>query len=78
MRLAGLLASVDELVVTSSRRQEGIGGMLLDAAVGHARSLQCRRIEVLQRRARESYARRFYQERDFVEVDSAVLRIDLS
>ncbi len=77
MRLAGLLASVDELVVASGRRGAGIGSMLLDAAVAHARSLHCRRIEILQSRARESYQRRFYQARHFTEVDTAVLRIEL-
>jgi len=77
MRLAGLLASVDELVVTEKRRAAGVGSMLLDAAIAHARSLHCRRIEVLQRRVRESYERRFYQERKFDEVDTAVLRIEL-
>src|SRR5262245_53882493 len=65
MRLAGLLASVDELEVTSSRRATGIGTMLLDTAIAHARSLQCRRIEVLQSRKRESYDRKFYQDRKF-------------
>ncbi len=77
MRLAGLLASVDELVVAQARRGAGVGTMLLDAAIAHASSMQCRRIEVLQTRARESYQRRFYTERKFVEVDSAVLRIEL-
>ncbi|MSP60919.1 MAG: GNAT family N-acetyltransferase [Myxococcales bacterium] len=76
MRLAGLLASIDELVVTPARRAAGIGTLLLDAAVAHARNLQCRRIEVIQGRVRESYLRRFYIARSFVEVDSAVLRID--
>jgi N-acetylglutamate synthase-like GNAT family acetyltransferase len=77
MRLAGLLASVDELVVAQARRGAGVGTMLLDAGIAHAKSLQCRRIEVLQTRARESYQRRFYTERKFEEVDSAVLRIEL-
>ena len=77
MRLGGLLASIDELVVTGARRAAGIGSQLLDAAIAHARSLQCRRIEVTTSRVRESYQRRFYLERSFVEVDSAVLRIDL-
>lgn len=77
MRLAGLLASVDELVVQPQRRGQGIGTQLLDAAIAHAKSLHCRRIEVLQSRARDSYERGFYQARKFVEVESAVLRIEL-
>jgi len=77
MRLGGRLASIDELVVTAGRRSTGLGTRLVEAAIAHARSLHCKRIEVHQRRSRESYARRFYQDRGFVEVDSAVLRIDL-
>jgi GNAT superfamily N-acetyltransferase len=77
MRLGGRLASVDELVVTESRRGDGVGTALLDAAIAHARSLHCTRIEVSQRRSRASYDRRFYQSHGFTEVDSALLRIDL-
>lgn len=77
MRLAGLIASIDELVVVPARRAGGVGTLLLDAAIAHAKNLQCRRIEVLQSRARESYQRKFYAKRSFVEVDTAVLRIDL-
>ena len=77
MRLAGLLASIDELVVAEGRRGEQVGSQLLDSAVAHARKLHCRRVEVLTSRARESYRRRFYERRGFQEVDSAVLRIDL-
>ena len=78
MRLGGLLASIDELVVTAARRGAGVGTQLLDAAIAHARSLQCRRIDVLTNRARDSYQRGFYTERGFDEVDSAVLRIDFA
>lgn len=77
MRLGGRLASVDELVVAEHRRGQGIGSSLLEAAVQHARSLHCVRIDVLQRRERESYDRRFYQERGFEEVASAVMRLSL-
>ncbi len=78
MRLAGLLASVDELVVGTTRRGEGIGTKLLEAAVAHAKNMHCKRIDVLQSRARESYLRGFYQKHHFVEVDTAVMRIDLT
>jgi GNAT superfamily N-acetyltransferase len=77
MRLGGRLASIDELVVTGSRRGHGLGTQLLEAAIAHARSLYCVRIEVLQRRGRESYTKGFYQQRGFVEADTAVLRLDL-
>lgn len=77
MRLGGRLASLDELAVDSARRGEGLGGKLLDTIIAYARSLHCVRIEVAQRRTRESYQRRFYQQRGFAEVDQAVLRIEL-
>jgi GNAT superfamily N-acetyltransferase len=78
MRLGGRLASIDELVVTDSRRGDGIGTALLEAAITHAKSLHCVRIDVHQRRSRESHERRFYQRRGFAEVASALLRIDLT
>ena len=76
-RLGGMLASIDELVVASKVRSQKIGTQLLDAAVAHARSLRCRRVELHTSRTRESYQRRFYADRGFTEVDSAVMRIDL-
>ena len=77
MRLAGLLATIDELVVAEGRRAASVGTQLLEVGVQHARNLQCRRIEIQTSRERESYKRRFYEKRGFSEVDSAVLRIDL-
>ena len=78
MRLGGRLAVVDELVVSEARRGQGIGTQLLEAALAHARSLYCVRIEVNQRRERDSFMRRFYQNRGFSEVDSALLRMDFA
>ena len=78
MRLGGRLATIDELVVAEARRAQGIGSMLLEAAVQHARSLHCLRIDVLQRKSRESYLRGFYQEHGFEEMTSAVLRMTLT
>ena len=75
MRLGGRLATIDELVVTETRRGRGVGTQLLDAAVQHARSLHCLRIDVSQNRSRESYVRTFYQERGFIESPSALLRL---
>src|SRR3954454_21826653 len=74
MRLGGRLATIDELVVADSRRGRGIGSLLLDAAVQHARSLHCVRIDVMQRRGRDSFERQFYQKRGFLEAPSALLR----
>jgi GNAT superfamily N-acetyltransferase len=78
IRLGGLLASIDELVVARVHVGRGIGTQLLDAALSHARGLRCRRIELHQNRQRESYRRGFYLRRGFVEVNSAVLRLELS
>ena len=77
IRLGGLLASIDELVVSSQRRAQGIGSTLLETALAHARSLHCRRVELHTNKARESYKRQFYVQRGFKEVGSALLRIDL-
>ena len=74
MRLGGRLATIDELVVAEARRARGVGSRLLDAAVQHAKSLHCVRVEVLQRRTRASYERSFYQQHGFEEVSSALLR----
>lgn len=78
MRLGGRLASIDELVVCEARRGRGVGSQLLEAAIAHARSLYCVRIEVDQRRSRESYVRGFYQHHGFTEADSAIFRIELT
>src|SRR5262245_57299717 len=78
MRLGGRLATIDELVVTESRRGTGVGSKLIEAAVQHARSLHCLRIDVVQRRGRDSYDRQFYQKNGFLESPSAVLRRTLT
>jgi N-acetylglutamate synthase-like GNAT family acetyltransferase len=78
IRLGGRLAVIDELVVDERRRGDGIGSALLDAALAHARGLGCRRVEVSSTRSRTSYARRFFPGHGFVEVDSAVLRLELA
>lgn len=76
IRLGGRIAVIDELVVDERRRGDGIGSALLEAALKHAGDLGCRRMELNTSRARDSYGRRFYSSHGFVEVDSAVMRID--
>jgi N-acetylglutamate synthase-like GNAT family acetyltransferase len=78
IRLAARLASIDELVVDEQERGSGVGQVLLDAAIAHARSLGCVRVDVLTSRARPSYARGFYKLRGLSEIDSAVFRQELS
>lgn len=76
IRLGGRAATIDELAVAEARRGEGIGSALLEAAREYAQSIGCRRVELHTRRARESYQRGFYTGHGFVEVDSAVLRLE--
>jgi GNAT superfamily N-acetyltransferase len=76
IRLGARVADLDELVVDASRRGEGIGSALLQAAIEYSRGIGCKRIDLHTRRARESYHRGFYVGHGFREVDSAVLRLD--
>lgn len=78
VRLAARLATIDELAVDEAARQHGVGTALLDAAMAHARSLGCARVDVTSSRTRESYERRFYTERGLAECDSAVFRQTLT
>jgi GNAT superfamily N-acetyltransferase len=58
---------VSELFVSESARGQGIGTMLLDAIEQEARSRGCSRLGLLNRRSRESYQRKFYEKRGWVE-----------
>jgi GNAT superfamily N-acetyltransferase len=79
LRLAGMLVSLDELVVDSGTRGAGIGKALLDevkalaARVGE-RGLLPWQLQLETRRTRESYLRQFYTKNGFREVDSALMR----
>ena len=77
IRLGGRGAYIDELVVDDKRRGEGVGTVLLDAAITHARGLGCKRVDLTTNRARTSYRRGFYLAHGFHEADSALLRFDL-
>jgi N-acetylglutamate synthase-like GNAT family acetyltransferase len=74
IRLAGRIAAIDELAVDDGERGRGVGTSLLDAAIAHAASLGCARVELTTSRERASYSRGFYAERGLAEVDSAVFR----
>ena len=76
IRLGHRAAVIDELAVDESRRGDGIGTALLSAAIDYARSIGCRRVELHTRRSRESYQRGFYATHGFVEIDSALMRLD--
>jgi GNAT superfamily N-acetyltransferase len=77
LRLGGIVVSIDELVVTESARGRGAGAALLARAKDVVRELRAVRLELHTRRSRESYARGFYVKNGFVEVDSAVMRLEL-
>ena len=74
LRLAGILVSLDELVVADEARGQGVGRALLDQVKSIAKTLGARRLELETNRARVSYQRSFYLKNGFVEVNSAVLR----
>lgn len=74
LRLAGLLLVIEELVVQDEARGSGIGTTLLEIARNEALRLGVRRVELVTNRSRPAYRRRFYAERGFTEVDSALMR----
>jgi GNAT superfamily N-acetyltransferase len=74
VRLAGLVVSIDELVVTERARGRGVGTRLVEFAKAEAARLGARRLELHTARGRPSYARGFYVKNGFAEVDSAVMR----
>jgi GNAT superfamily N-acetyltransferase len=78
IRLGGRAAYLDELVVEERRRNEGVGTALLESAMAYVRGLGCRRVDLNTSRSRASYDRGFYLAHGFAEVDSAVLRFDLT
>jgi GNAT superfamily N-acetyltransferase len=77
IRLGGRSAMIDELCVQEARRGDGIGTALLNAALNYARGIFCLRVEVNTRRLRESYQRGFYASHGFVEIDSALFRLEM-
>jgi GNAT superfamily N-acetyltransferase len=76
IRLGGRVAVIDELIVDEKRRGGGIGAALLETARRYAAGLGCCRLELTTARSRESYERGFYRSHGFVEVDSALMRIE--
>ncbi len=74
LRLAGIVVTIDELVVSERARDAGVGAELLAFAKAEATRLGAHRLELHTARARPSYARGFYVKNGFEEVDSAVMR----
>jgi GNAT superfamily N-acetyltransferase len=74
VRLAGVIVTIDELVVHELARGQGVGASLLELAREESVRLGARRVELLTARSRESYARGFYVKNGFAEAPSAVMR----
>lgn len=74
LRLGGVIASIDELVIAGRARGLGVGGALLARAKTEAARLGARRLELTTNRARESYRRGFYVKNGFAEANSALMR----
>jgi GNAT superfamily N-acetyltransferase len=72
---AGLLVTIDEMVVAETARGAGVGARLLEHAKAEATRVGARRLELHTARPRPSYERGFYVKNGFVEVDSAVMRL---
>jgi N-acetylglutamate synthase-like GNAT family acetyltransferase len=75
VRLAGRVATIDELAVAPDLCGRGLGSALLEHALELVRGLACVRIEVSTVRARDSVAHTFFAKHGFVEVDDVVLRV---
>ncbi len=67
--LRGEEGYLNELFVMSSYRSQGIGSMLLEAAVNEARDRGCKRLHLINSKRRDSYKRGFYSKRGWRERD---------
>jgi len=67
LMLSGEEAFVSELFVKDTHRSKGIGSMLLTAGVQAARSRGCKRMHLINSRARDSYKRGFYAKHGWQE-----------
>jgi GNAT superfamily N-acetyltransferase len=65
--LAGPEGFVSELFIDEGSRGKGIGTALLDRVIAEARSRDCRRLQLINFRERESYQRGFYSRLGWVE-----------
>ena len=74
LRMNGRIATIDELVVAPAWRRRGLGRALIARALERARSLSCKRMELVTHRARGEYVRTFYSACGFDEASSTVLR----
>lgn len=74
LRVAGLIVTVEELVVRATERGAGVGTALVRIAQHHTVRVGARRLELLTNRTRPVYERGFYLKCGFTEANSAVMR----
>jgi GNAT superfamily N-acetyltransferase len=72
----GRAAWLEDMVVNPLRRNKGLGGMLLEAAIAHARSEGCLRITLLTDHVND-IALRLYGRHGFVRSEMMPLRLSL-
>lgn len=72
----GKVALLEDMIVHPSRRGDGLGGKLLQAAIAHARREGCLRITLLTDRSNDS-AIRFYRRHGFGMSEMIPLRLSL-
>lgn len=70
----GLRAWIEDVVVDDSARGRGVGAMLNEAALEHARLAGARTVDLTSRPSREA-ANRLYERLGFVKRDTNVYRI---
>ena len=71
----GLRAWIEDVVVDTSARGEGVGAALTDAAVARARAMGCRNVDLTSRPSREA-ANRLYRRLGFVARETNVYRFE--
>lgn len=74
LRLAGTLATIEELVVHPRARGLGIGSYMLEWAKTTAKDMQAVRLEVAISTSRQSYERQFYLKNGFSLARSRLYR----
>ena len=73
----GLRAWIEDVVVDEAAGGQGIGTLLTEAMLDHARSLGCKTVDLTSRPSREA-ANRLYQRVGFEQRDTNVWRYTLA